>query len=98
MPIGAYTRGVLGRLGDRQRKAILANVRSEEPDVGGIAAKLDAGRRRRGLRVRHGRIASEGRLKAIDLPAALQPKVAYGVAVVKGAPPRAAERASSPGS
>ena len=29
--------------------------------------------------------ATEGKLKAIDLPADLKPQVAYGVAVVKGA-------------
>ena len=43
VPIGAYTRKVLDRLDAAQRKAILANVRSEEPDVGGIAAKLGQG-------------------------------------------------------
>ena len=36
VPVGAYTRKVLGRLDAAQRKAILANVRSKEPDVGGI--------------------------------------------------------------
>ena len=38
VPVGAYTRAVLDRLGPAQRAAILANVRSTEPDVGGIAA------------------------------------------------------------
>src|SRR5437764_686034 len=40
VPIGAYTRTVLARLGAR---AILANVRSQEPDVAGIVAKLSQG-------------------------------------------------------
>jgi len=47
VPIGAYTRKVLGRLDGRQRAAILANVRSNEPDVGGV--ELLAVARERGL-------------------------------------------------
>ena len=43
VPIGAYTRKVLDRLDATTRKAILANVRSNEPDVGGISAKLGQG-------------------------------------------------------
>jgi molybdate transport system substrate-binding protein len=38
-------------------------------------------------------VAANGRLKAIELPADLQPDVAYGIAVVKGAAHRAAARA-----
>ena len=33
VPIGSYTRDVLGRLGAKRAAAVLANVRSEEPDV-----------------------------------------------------------------
>ena len=43
VPIGAYTRKVLDKLPPRQSKAILANVRSEEPDVKGITGKLTQG-------------------------------------------------------
>ena len=43
MPIGAYTREVLGRLGRAERAAILANVRSNEPDVAGVVGKLTQG-------------------------------------------------------
>ena len=43
MPIGAYTREVLGRLPAAQAKAILDNVRSKEPDVKGIVGKLTQG-------------------------------------------------------
>ena len=54
VPVGSYTREVLGRLPADQRKAILDNVRSEEPDVSGISASSPRGRRR-GLRLRHRR-------------------------------------------
>jgi len=93
VPVGAYTRGVLARLGAAQRRAILANVRSEEPDVGGISAKLGQGAADAGFLYATDVAATNGRLKAIELPASLQPQVAYGVAIVKGAPHRAAAEA-----
>ena len=43
VPIGSYTREVLSRLPADQEKAILANVRSNEPDVKGIVGKLSQG-------------------------------------------------------
>jgi molybdate transport system substrate-binding protein len=85
VPIGAYTRKVLARLDAATRKAILANVRSQEPDVGGITAKLTQGAVDAGLLYATDVVASNGRLQSIRLPAELQPEVAYGVAIVKGA-------------
>ena len=38
VPVGSYTREVLGRLPAGQEKAILANVRSDEPDVAASSA------------------------------------------------------------
>ena len=93
VPIGAYTRKVLDRLPAPQRKAILANVRSEEPDVGGISAKLGQRAADAGFLYVTDVAATNGRLKAIELPGALQPTVGYGVAVVKGAENRAAAEA-----
>jgi molybdate transport system substrate-binding protein len=84
VPVGSYTRKVLDRLDGAQRTAVLANVRSEEPDVGGIAAKLTQGAVDAGFVYATDVVASNGRLKAIELPAKLQPDVAYGVAIVKG--------------
>ena len=68
MPIGAYTRKVLDRLDAAHRKAILANVRSEEPDVGGISAKLGQGAADAGFLYVTDVAATNGRLKAIELP------------------------------
>ncbi|MEA2190827.1 MAG: molybdate transport system substrate-binding protein [Solirubrobacteraceae bacterium] len=84
VPVGSYTRKVLDRLDAATRKAILANVRSNEPDVGGIAAKLTQGAVDAGLLYVTDVEATGGRLKAIELPAKLQPSIAYGVAIVKG--------------
>ncbi len=92
VPVGSYTRKVLAGLDAAQRKAVLANVRSEEPDVGGIAAKLTQGAVDAGFLYVTDVAATNGRLKAIELPAELQPDIAYGVAIVKGSRNGAAAR------
>lgn len=93
VPIGAYTRTVLGRLGPARAKAVLANVRSDEPDVKSIVGKLAEGAVDAGFVYVTDVDAANGKLRAIELPAALQPSVAYGVAIVAGAPhARAAQR------
>lgn len=85
VPIGSYTRTVLEKLPAAQGKAVLANVRSEEPDVAGITGKLTQGAVDAGFLYISDVRATDGELKAIELPADLQPSVAYGVAVVEGA-------------
>ncbi len=84
VPIGIYTRKVLAKLGPTQSKRILGNVRSDEPDVSGIVGKLTEGAVDAGFTYVTDVQATHGKLKAIELPASLQPVVAYGVAVVKG--------------
>ena len=84
VPVGIYTREVLGRLPAEQRTAILDNVRSEEPDVSGIAGKLTQGAVDAGFVYVTDVTASDGELKGIQLPADLQPDVSYGAAVVSG--------------
>jgi molybdate transport system substrate-binding protein len=90
VPIGSYTRKVLARLDASTQRDVLANVRSNEPDVGGISAKLTQGAVDAGFLYITDVEATNGRLKAIELPAKLQPDVAYGVAIVKGTDNRAA--------
>jgi molybdate transport system substrate-binding protein len=85
VPIGSYTHMVLDRLPAAARKKILANVRSEEPDVKGIVGKLTQGAVDAGFVYITDVKATKGKLKAIELPAKLKPSAAYGVAVVKGA-------------
>ncbi|MGH2869227.1 MAG: molybdate ABC transporter substrate-binding protein [Solirubrobacteraceae bacterium] len=83
VPIGIYTRKVLAKLGSAQSAKILANVRSNEPDVSSIVGKLTQGAADAGFTYVTDVKATGGKLKAIALPASLQPVVAYGVAVVK---------------
>ena len=85
VPVGTYTRTVLDKLPAAERKAILANVRTEEPDVAGITGKLTQGAVDAGFLYASDVRATDDKLKAIELPDSLQPTVAYGVAVVKGA-------------
>jgi molybdate transport system substrate-binding protein len=85
VPIGSYTRTVLAKLPPEQSKAILGNVRTEEPDVAGITGKLTQGAVDAGFLYASDVRATDDKLKAIRLPDELQPTVAYGVAVVKGA-------------
>jgi molybdate transport system substrate-binding protein len=92
VPIGAYTREVLDRLGPARAQAILANVRSEEPDVNGIAGKLAQGAVDAAFLYATDIETARG-LRGILLPARLRPRVAYAAAVVAGAPhPAAAGR------
>ena len=68
-----------------EEKAILANVRSNEPDVKGVVGKLSQGAADAGFVYVTDVVATDGKVKAIELPKSLQPSVEYGVAVVKGA-------------
>ncbi len=93
VPVGDYTREVLARLPGDQPDAILANVRSNEPDVAGIVGKLTQGAVDAGFIYVTDVVATKGELEAIELPAGLQPDVAYTVAVVDGAENPAGARA-----
>ncbi|HEY0391570.1 MAG TPA: molybdate ABC transporter substrate-binding protein [Solirubrobacterales bacterium] len=85
VPVGAYTRAVLDRLPGARRLAILANVRSEEPQAGSVVAKLEAGAADAGFVYATDARAAGGGLRAVAIPAGLQPEVAYAAAAVRGA-------------
>ena len=83
VPVGAYTRELLDRLGTRGER-IRANVRSEEPDVRGIVGKLTQGAVDAGFVYATDVVAAGGELSAIELPDEVRPSVSYAVAVVRG--------------
>jgi molybdate transport system substrate-binding protein len=83
VPVGAYTRAVIDRLPTEQRKRILANVRSEEAEVSSIVAKVEGGAADAGF-VYATDVRPVPGLRAVELPAALRPEIAYAVAVVSG--------------
>jgi molybdate transport system substrate-binding protein len=84
VPVGEYTRRLLSRLGRRRAQRVLRNVRTEEPDVVGIVGKLAQGAVDAGFVYATDVRASGGRLRAIELPRALRPRVEYAAAVVRG--------------
>jgi molybdate transport system substrate-binding protein len=93
VPVGSYTQVVLGRLAPARRRALEANIVDREPDVSGIVGKLTEGAVDAGFLYATDVAATHGALRAIPLPAALQPRVAYAAAVVKGSSHRAQARA-----
>jgi len=82
VPIGSYTRDTLSKLPPDEEKAILANVRSNEPDVKGIVGKLTQGAADAGFVYVTDVNATNGALRAIKLPSELEPRVTYGAGVV----------------
>ena len=82
VPIGSYTRETLAKLPAAQEKAILANVRSNEPDVKGIVGKLTQGAADAGFVYVTDVNATSGELTAVELPSDLEPQVTYGAGVV----------------
>jgi molybdate transport system substrate-binding protein len=93
VPVGDYSAKLLARLPAPQRAAVLANVRDREPDVTGIVGKLTEGAVDAGLLYATDVSATDGELRAIELPRSLQPAVAYAAAVVKGAAAQSQARA-----
>jgi molybdate transport system substrate-binding protein len=92
VPVGAYTRTVLERLPAGERRAIIANVRSEEPEASSIVAKLEQGAADAGFVYATDAAAAGGALRTIAIPPRLRPDVAYAAAVVSDSHQRAAAR------
>jgi molybdate transport system substrate-binding protein len=84
VPVGAYTRTVLGRLGISA--AVLKNVVSEETDVRSVLAKVALGEADAGFVYRTDAKTARGKVKTLAVRASAQPRVVYEVAVVKGSP------------
>jgi molybdate transport system substrate-binding protein len=84
VPIGSYTREVISRLPPARARRVLANIRSNEPDVTGVVGKLTQGAVDAGFVYATDVQGAGGKLSAIQLPDKLEPRVAYAAAVVKG--------------
>jgi molybdate transport system substrate-binding protein len=82
VPVGGYTREVLARLPKAEEEAILGNVVSEETEVASVIAKLEQGAADAGFVYVTDEKGSEG-LEPVEIESKLQPRVEYGVAVVK---------------
>ena len=80
VPVGAYTRTALARLGLTR---VLASVVSEEGDARSILGKVGLGEADAGFVYATDARALGGKVKLIALPAKAQPIVRYAVAVVR---------------
>lgn len=89
VPVGGYTREVLGRLPKAEEEAILANIVSEETEVTSVIAKLEQGAADAGFVYVTDEKGSEG-LEPVEIESKLQPRVEYGIAVVKSSDDKAA--------
>jgi molybdate transport system substrate-binding protein len=92
VPVGEYTREVLGRLPAGEREAILANVRSEEPEVSSVLAKVVDGAADAGFVYVTDAKTVGNQVRTIAIPERLQPEVAYAAAVVSGSDHRGLAR------
>lgn len=87
VPVGAYARTAMARLGLGDA---LANVVSEEQDAAAIVAKVALGEVDAGLAYVTDAASARGRVTAIPVPSRGQPVIEYTVAVVSSTRNRAA--------
>jgi molybdate transport system substrate-binding protein len=82
VPIGDYTRTVLE---NARRTDILARAVSEEEDVRGVLGKVALAEADAGFVYATDARAAEGDVRAIELPASIQARVEYPIALVREA-------------
>jgi molybdate transport system substrate-binding protein len=83
VPVGDYTREVLGKLGSLD---LLDHVASEEQDVKGVVSKVRLGEADAGFAYATDVEAAQDEILPIALPAKAQPTVEYTVAIVADGP------------
>jgi molybdate transport system substrate-binding protein len=84
VPVGSYTRTVLGNLGISA--AVLKNVVSQETDVRSVLAKVALGEADAGFVYVTDAKTVQGKVKVFAIRESAQPHVVYEVAVVKSSP------------
>ncbi|HZT92187.1 MAG TPA: molybdate ABC transporter substrate-binding protein [Gaiellaceae bacterium] len=90
VPVGAYTLQVLQNMA---LTSVLSNVVSREADVRDVLAKVALGEADAGFVYSTDARTAQGRVRVIRIPAWAQPKVQYGVCVVKASAHRAQAQA-----
>jgi molybdate transport system substrate-binding protein len=90
VPVGAYTRTVLRKLG---LSSVLSKVVSQEPDVKAVTGKVALGQADAGFVYTTDARPVSDRVTVIRIPAWAQPRVRYEIAVVARSSNKAAARA-----
>lgn len=83
VPIGAYARRALAHLG---LTGALDNVVSEEPDAGGIIAKVALGEADAAIVYATDAAAAGSRVRTLPVPTSAQPPIAYAAATLTASP------------
>jgi molybdate transport system substrate-binding protein len=81
VPIGEYARYAIARLPGVNAAAVLKNVRSEEPDVKSVVAKVTQGAADAGIVYVTDANAAKGELTTIAIPQSAQPPILYDAAI-----------------
>ena len=81
VPVGDYARQALETLGAQR---VLTRVVSEEQDVKGVVTKVALGEADAGFVYATDIAPAAGRVRVVELPARVQPKIEYVVAVLEG--------------
>jgi molybdate transport system substrate-binding protein len=84
VPIGRYAREAIEDLPGLDAQRVLANVRTEEPDVKGVVGKVSQGAVDAGIVYRTDARAAGDDLETIEIPQAAQPGIRYAGGVVSG--------------
>ncbi|MBX5469074.1 MAG: molybdate ABC transporter substrate-binding protein [Thermoleophilaceae bacterium] len=87
VPVGKYARHAIARLPQPQRVALLRNVKSSEPDVKGVLAKVVSGAADAGIVYVTDARAARAEVHTVALPRSLQPAIRYDAGVAVGASP-----------
>jgi molybdate transport system substrate-binding protein len=90
VPVGAYTRTVLRRMG---LSSVLSKVVSQETDVRAVTSKVALGQADAGFVYATDARAVADRVKVVRIPAWAQPRVRYEIAIVVGSSRKAAAQA-----
>jgi molybdate transport system substrate-binding protein len=90
VPVGAYTRTVLRKMG---LTSVLSKVVSQESDVRAVTGKVALGQADAGFVYATDARAVSGRVTVIRIPAWAQPRVRYEIAVVSSSSRKAAAQA-----
>jgi molybdate transport system substrate-binding protein len=90
VPVGAYTRTVLRRLGLR---SVLSKVVSEEPDVKSVTGKVALGQADAGFVYATDARPVRDKVSVLRIPVRAQPRIRYEIAVVAESSNKAAARA-----
>lgn len=83
VPVGSYAREIIGDLPPNEAAAVEGNIKSEEPDVATITAKLVQGSADAGFIYATDVLSAPDDIRVVRIPAGLQPQVTYAAAVVK---------------